>query len=625
MTDPNHSPNIDSATEDGYKDSFAFSPSTKQVDDCGLFIPAMAKNKGNPTPLRRTLPKCPTGIMGLDEITGGGLPQGRPTLVCGAAGCGKSLFGLEFLVRGITQFDEPGALITFEEPARDVAQNVTSLGFDLNDLIARGKLVVDHVQVERSEIEETGEYDLEGLFIRLNHAIASVGAKRVVLDTLESLFSGLSNDAILRAELRRLFHWLKDKGVTAVITGEQGEAKLTRQGLEEYVSDCVILLDHRIVEQISTRRLRVVKYRGSAHGSNEYPFLIDQNGITVLPVTSAGLDHEVSDERISSGIKELDVMLDGKGYYRGSTVLVSGTAGTGKTSLAAHFVNAACRRGERCLYLALEESPRQIIRNMRSIGVDLEAFVVAGRLRFHAARPSLYGLETHLAIVHTQIETFKPRAVVLDPISNFTTVGSDAEVRSMLLRLVDFLKTRQITAFFTNLTSGGGTLERTEVGISSLVDTWMLLRDIELSGERNRGMYVLKSRGMPHSNQIREFLLTPQGINLVEAYVGSAGVLTGSSRLAQEAQEAAEAFQREQEISRQHRLLHQKRQAMEAQIAVLRASFEAEADEMRNAIELEKDREAQLRRDRVRMAESRKTNGATARQRLNTARKSADQ
>ncbi len=443
----------------------------------------------------KTLPKCPTGISGLDEITGGGLPRGRPTLICGSAGCGKSLFGMEFLVRGITEFNEPGVLMSFEESAKDVTENVRSLGFDLADLVARKKLVIDHVELDRSQIEETGEYDLEGLFIRLNHAIDSVKAKRVVLDTLETLFSGLSNEGILRAELRRLFHWLKDKGVTAIITGEQGDAKLTRQGLEEYVSDCVIFLDHRIEEQISTRRLRVVKYRGSAHGSNEYPFLIDEAGITVLPVTSAGLAHEVSNERISSGVKELDEMLGGKGYFRGSTVLVSGTAGTGKTSLAAHFAHAACQRGEKCLYFALEESPPQIMRNMKSIGLNLERWVKAGRLRFQAGRPSLYGLETHLAQAHKLIADFEPQSVVFDPISNFTSVASSSEVNSMLLRMIDFLKAQQMTAFLTNLTGAGMALEGTTVGISSLVDTWLLLRDIEFQRGAATGVSTCLNRG----------------------------------------------------------------------------------------------------------------------------------
>jgi circadian clock protein KaiC len=554
----------------------------------------------------QTLPKCPTGIDGLDEITGGGLPRGRPTLICGGAGCGKSLMSMEFLVRGITEFDEPGVLMSFEEPARDVVQNVMSLGFDLDDLIRRKKLVIDHVQVDRSEIEETGEYDLEALFIRLNHAIDSIGAKRVVLDTIETLFAGLTNDGILRSELRRLFHWLKDKGVTAVITGEQGTASLTRQGLEEYVSDCVIFLDHRIIEQISTRRLRVVKYRGATHGTNEYPFLIDEDGITVLPVTSLGLAHAVSNERISSGVKELDEMLGGKGYFRGSSVLVSGTAGTGKTSLSAQFFDAACRRGERCLYFAFEESSSQIIRNMQSLGINLEPWVKNGRLVFHASRPSLFGLEMHLATIYKHIRDFKPDAVVIDPISNLMTVGNGAEVNSMLLRLVDLLKSRQITGFFVSLTSGGSVLEGTNLGISSLMDTWLLLRDIELNGERNRALYVLKSRGMPHSNQIREFLLTENGIRLINAYIGPSGVLTGSSRLAQEAKERVEAIARGAEAERKKLELSRKRQAMEAHIAATRAAFTAEEAELLRSIEENAQREQRAEQDRSDMAVSRK-------------------
>jgi circadian clock protein KaiC len=567
--------------------------------------PAATKSKAGVRERRQQLPKCPTGISGLDEITGGGLPRGRPTLVCGGAGCGKSLMGMEFLVRGTTQFDEPGVLMTFEEPARDVSKNVASLGFDLDELIAKKKLVIDHVRVERNEIEETGEYDLEGLFIRLNHAIQTVGAKRVVLDTIESLFSGLSNYAILRAELRRLFHWLKDKGVTAVITGEQGDNTLTRQGLEEYVSDCVIFLDHRIVEQVSTRRLRVVKYRGSVHGTNEYPFLIDEDGITVLPVTSLTLDHPVSNERISSGVAELDEMLGGEGYYRGSSVLVSGTAGTGKSTLAAHFVLAAARRGERRLYFAFEESPSQIVRNMHSISVDLEPWVRKGLLKFSASRPTLYGLETHLATVHKQISDFKPSIVVLDPISNLVTVGNPTEVRSMLLRLIDFLKMHQITALLTNLTGGGHVIEGTDLGVSSLMDSWLLLRDIEFNGERNRGIYVLKSRGTAHSNQIREFLVTSKGIRLVDVYLGPGGVLTGSSRVAQEARERAEASARTQEIERRRRELDRKRQSLEHQIAAMRTAFDAEQEEMLKLIEQDKLREARLQSDVADMAASR--------------------
>jgi circadian clock protein KaiC len=570
----------------------------------------MAANERRGKLASATLPKCPTGIGGLDEITGGGLPRGRPTLICGGAGCGKSLMSMEFLVRGIAEFGEPGVLMSFEEPTRDVVQNVTSLGFDLDDLIRRKKLVIDHVQVERSEIEETGEYDLEALFIRLNHAIDSVGAKRVVLDTIETLFAGLTNDGILRSELRRLFHWLKDKGVTAVVTGEQGTASLTRQGLEEYVSDCVIFLDHRIIDQISTRRLRVVKYRGTTHGTNEYPFLIDEEGITVLPVTSLGLAHPVSNDRVSSGVKELDEMLGGEGYFRGSSILVSGTAGTGKTSLSAHFVDAACRRGERCVYYAFEESPSQIIRNMQSVGINLEPWVKNGRLIFHAARPTLFGLETHLATIHKQIRDFKPDSVVIDPISNLVTVGKGVEVNSMLLRLVDLLKSRQITAFLVSLTSGGAVLEGTELGISSLMDTWLLLRDIELNGERNRGLYVLKSRGMPHSNQIREFLLTERGIRLINAYLGPSGVLTGSSRLAQEAKERVEAMTRRAEAEREKLELRRKREAMEAQIAATRAAFTAEEAELLKAITEHEQREQRVEQDRNEMALSRKGSDA---------------
>ena len=452
--------------------------------------------------LRKQLPKAPTGIQGLDEITGGGLPRGRPTLICGSAGCGKTLLAMEFLVRGARQFNEPGVFMAFEETAKDLTQNVASLGFNLKDLIARKKMVLDFVYIERSEIEETGEYDLEGLFIRLGQAIDSIGAKRVVLDTIESLFSGLPNPLILRAELRRLFRWLKTKGVTAIITGERGEDTLTRQGLEEYVSDCVIVLDHRISEQVSSRRLRVVKYRGSTHGTNEYPFLIDENGISVLPVTSLGLQQTASTQRIPTGITRLDAMLGGTGYYRGSSVLISGTAGTGKSSLAAHFAAAACHRGERALYFAFEESPSQIMRNMSSIGIDLQLCVQKGLLQFQANRPTFAGLEMHLTMMHKAISAFKPQVVIVDPLNSFIIGSNEPEVKAMLMRLVDFLKMNQITGLFTNLTSGGGALEQTDVAISSLIDTWLLLRDIELGGERNRGLYILKSRGMAHSNQI---------------------------------------------------------------------------------------------------------------------------
>ena len=534
-----------------------------------------------------TLQKSPTGIQGFDEITAGGLPAGRPTLVCGSAGCGKTLFGIEFLVRGATLYNEPGVFMSFEETNDELIKNVASLGFDLEDLIKNKKIALDHVHIERSEIEETGEYDLEGLFIRLGYAIDSIGAKRVVLDTIESLFAGLPNQLILRAELRRLFRWIKAKGVTAIITGERGGKTLTRQGLEEYVSDCVVVLDHRVTEQTSTRRLRVVKYRGSLHGTNEYPFIIDETGFSVLPITSLGLEHIVSNERISSGITELDKMLEGKGYFRGSTVLVSGTAGVGKTSVAAHFAEAACKRGERVLYLCFEESPNQLMRNMRSIGIKLEPWVHKGLLQFQATRPTFYGLEMHLAVTHKAVSEFKPDIVIMDPINTFILGDKENEVKTMLMRIVDFLKENQITALFTSLTSTEKALESSDVGISSLIDTWLLLRDIELNGERNRGMYVLKSRGMANSNQIREFILTDDGVKLREVYIGASGVLTGSARVAQEAHENAGLLRRKHEIERKKRELERKRKVMESRIAALNAEFKSEESEALKNIEME--------------------------------------
>jgi circadian clock protein KaiC len=563
--------------------------------------------KADRKPGNKNLLKSPTGIQGFDEITGGGLPEGRPTLVCGGAGCGKTLFGFEFLVRGATQFNEPGVFMSFEETNEELIQNVASLGFDLEDLIKNKKIALDHVHIERSEIEETGEYDLEGLFIRLNYAIDTIGAKRVVLDTIESLFAGLPNQLILRAELRRLFRWLKEKGVTAIITGERGGETLTRQGLEEYVSDCVIMLDHRVTEQTSTRRLRVVKYRGSMHGTNEYPFLIDESGFSVLPVTSLGLEHVVSNKRISSGINALDKMLEGKGYYRGSTILVSGTAGVGKTSVAAHFAEAACKRGERVLYFCFEESPNQLMRNMRSIGIKLEHWVEKGLLQFQATRPTIYGLEMHLAVTHKAVNAFKPEVVILDPINTFIIGDKENEVKTMLMRIVDFLKLNQITALFTSLTTTESALESSDVGISSLIDTWLLLRDIELNGERNRGMYVLKSRGMANSNQIREFILTNHGVELREAYIGASGVLTGSARIAQEALENAKVLTRKQDIEQKKRELERKRKALEAQITSLNADFESVESEAVKMIKTEQDAIKRLEEDKIEMAVSRKS------------------
>ncbi|HEV8337051.1 MAG TPA: circadian clock protein KaiC [Candidatus Polarisedimenticolia bacterium] len=583
----------------------------------------MSKSTVKQNPAIRSLPKTPTGIEGLDEITGGGLPRGRPTLICGSAGCGKTLFAMEFLVHGATEFGEPGVFMAFEETAGELAQNVRSLGFDLEELAARNKLLVDYVHVERSEIEETGEYDLEGLFIRLGHAIDTVGAQRVVLDTIETLFGGLSNSTILRSELRRLFRWLKDKGVTAVITGERGRGEmLTRQGLEEYVSDCVIVLDHRVTENLSTRRLRIVKYRGTFHGTNEYPFVIGETGISVLPITSLGLRHKVSEERISTGVPRLDAMLGDEGVYRGSTVLLSGTAGTGKTSLAAYFADATCRRGERCLYLAFEESESQMVRNLRSISLDLAPWLEKGLLRFHATRPTSYGLEAHLAMLHKLVNDFQPRVVIVDPITNFLKASTQTESVAMLTRLIDFLKDKQITALFTSLTHGedGIALEQTGVGISSLIDTWILMRDIELGGERNRGIYVLKSRGMAHSNQIREFLLTDHGVDLQDIYVGPEGVLTGSLRLAQEARELAAALSRQQEIDRRQRDLERKRRSVEAQMAVQRREFDAEEEELKRFIAQEQAAIAQIRQEREQMARSRKADAPAKTKRNRTPR-----
>lgn len=553
----------------------------------------------------RTLPKSPTGIDGFDEITSGGLPEGRPTLICGDAGCGKTLFGMEFLVRGATEFGEPGVFVAFEEKESDLVANVSSLGFDLEQLIKENNIRLDHVRVSREEIDETGAYDLEGLFIRIGHAIDSIGAKRIVLDTIETLFSGFSNPAILRAEIRRLFHWLKDKGVTAVITGERGDGTLTRHGLEEYVSDCVILLDHRVNDQVSTRRLRVVKYRGSTHGTNEYPFLIGEDGFSVLPVTSVSLANSTSSERVPTGVKELDDMLGGQGYYRGSSVLVSGTAGTGKSSLSAYFANATCERGEKCLYFAFEESRTQIVRNMASIGLDLQKHLDSGLLEIHASRPMHQGLETHLALIQKMVQSKKPCAVILDPISNFETVGSTRDVNAMLIRLIDYLKQHSITGFFVSFNSGGGIHESTEIGMSSLMDTWILLRDLEHQGERNRGIYVLKSRGMKHSNQVREFHISEAGISLREVYVGPEGVMTGTARTAQEMREMDVRVAQVEDVERRKSAAEKRKRALEAQIAALEAEMESERIELELAEKSQSRQQERASESRSQMATSR--------------------
>ena len=559
------------------------------------------------------LPKAPTGIAGLDEITGGGLPRGRPTLICGGAGCGKTIMAMEFLVQGAVAYGEPGVFMAFEESPEDLDQNFAALGANLKTLVASKKLVIDCVQIDRDAVSEAGAYDLEALFIRLGAAIDAVGAKRVVIDTLEVLFAGLSNAAVLRSELQRLFRWLKDKGVTSIVTGERGEKTLTRIGLEEYVADCVIVLDHRVEKQSATRRLRIAKYRGAGHGTSEYPFLIEEHGISIFPITSIGLRQKASAERVSSGVVQLDTMLGGAGYYRGSSVLVSGTAGSGKTSLAAHFAHAATARGERCLWFHFEEATGQLVRNARSIGIDLEPALRRKLLHIECSRPTTYGLEMHLVSLHRLVNEFSPKVVILDPISNFAALGNDAEVKSMLVRMIDFLKTRQITALLTNLTQGGAALEATDSDVSSIVDTWLVLRDLENGAERNRVLHVLKSRGMAHSNQLREFILTDHGVRLREVYVGPSGdLLTGSARDALEGQETAQALIVNQDGKLRERALERKRQALQARIAMLEAEFEADRTEAATAIEQDRQRAAIAAGDRLTMARLRRSDASPA-------------
>lgn len=533
--------------------------------------------------------KSPTGISGLDEITEGGLPAGRPTLVCGAAGCGKTMLAAEFLVKGATEYAEPGVFMMFEESTDELVENMRSLGFDLDQLQRQKKLALDFVRVERSEIEETGEYDLEGLFIRLGYAIDAIGAKRVVLDTVEALFAGVPNHAILRAELRRLFRWLKDKGVTAIITAERGESAFTRYGLEEYVADCVILLDHRIEDQVSTRRLRVVKYRGSAHGTNEYPFLIGRTGLSVLPITSLALNHQASRERLSTGIRGLDDMLDGQGLFRGSSLLVSGAPGTGKSSIAASFVNAACARGEKAVLFAYEESESQLLRNMESIGLNLRRWVDKGLLKIESTRPTLQGLEQHLVHMYDLVREFHPQVVAVDPISNLTSQRDDSGLKLTLMRLIDFLKTEGTTALFTSLTVDAAAfpVATSEVGVSSLMDSWLLLANMAVNGERTRTLQVLKSRGMPHSNQVREFVFSDKGVDLVDVYLHGDQVLTGTARVAHEAQVLAANDLRGRDHERRLRDLANRRKALDAQIADLNAQLLERAGEVEFAIERE--------------------------------------
>jgi circadian clock protein KaiC len=554
----------------------------------------------------KIFPKCLTGIQGLDEITNGGLPQGRPTLICGAAGCGKTLMGIEFLVRGATQYGEPGVLISFEETPEELTQNVISLGWNLEQLIREQKLAIDYIYIDPHEIQEAGNYDLQALFIRIGSLLDQTQAKRVVLDTIEVLFVGLGNASIVRAELRRLFRWLKDKGVTAIITGERGESTLTRQGLEEYVSDCVIRLDQRVQDELSTRRLQIIKYRGSQHGTNEYPFLITEEGISVLPITSVGLEHQVSKERISSGVPRLDAMLDNQGYFQGSSILITGTAGTGKSTFCAHFAAATCQRGEGCLYLATEEAPQQILRNMGAYGLDLETYIEQGLLYFQAIRPSAYGLEMHLMMLHQYLQKFKMTTVVIDPMSNLIISGSINQTKVFFIRLLDFLKSKNITVLLTNLTPGGASLEQTEIGVSSLIDTWIDLRTVESNGERNRLLYILKSRGMAHSNQGREFLITSQGIELLDVYLGQGTVMTGSARATQEAQEKLQATTRQLLLERKQKELERKELVIKSQIAALQAELAVEHEEFNLLTQQEVVHTSNLQQERQIIAHLRK-------------------
>src|ERR1700731_1088275 len=569
---------------------------------------ARASKRTHTPPASPALPplkKAPSGIAGFDEITGGGVPAGRHTILCGGPGCGKTMFAMEFLIRGATEFGEPGVLMTFEETGEEMSRNVESLGFNVQSLVDKKKLFLDYVRIEPSEIQETGEYDLEGLFVRLQHAVDLVGAKRVVLDTVEAIFSGFGNAGMLRAEIRRLFRWLKDRGLTTVITAECGTGgTLKRYGLEEYVSDCVVSLDHRVNDQISTRRMRIVKYRGSSHCTDEYPFLIDKKGFSVLPLSSIRLDHKVSKDRISSGIKDLDAMLEGRGFFKGSSILVSGTSGSGKSTVAAHFANETCRSGKRALYIAFEESSAQVTRNMRSVGINLAQYIKKGLLGFHAWRPSQHGLEMHLLRIHDLVDEFKPQVVIVDPITNLISANLN-EVHAMLMRLLDFLKDRQITAMFTTLTANRGVEEQTEVGISSLTDTWILLRDLELNGERNRCLYVLKSRGMAHSNQIREFVLGRNGVRLLPAYVGSGTVYTGSARLAQEAREKAEALREQQQLEEKRKEFSVRRNVLESQIAALRSEWSFGESEFARLTRQRNERQQRLALDREEMGKIR--------------------
>ncbi len=518
------------------------------------------------------LAKVPTGIEGFDEITFGGLPAGRTTLLTGLSGSGKTVFGMQFLAQGAARYGEPGVLVGFEETEDELITNAASLGFDFANLISAGKLVIDRISVEPDVVVETGRYDLSALHIRIEHAVDSIGARRIVLDGIPALFYGLTDTSAVRIALTRLYAWLKSKGLTALVTAESN-TELAQHGLGLSLTDCIVVAGERTRENVSTRYLRVAKYRGSAHGTSEYPCLIGSTGYKVIPLTSITVDYEASTERISTGIPRLDTMLGGQGFYRGNSVMVTGGAGTGKSSLAAHLALATCQRGKRCLYFAFEESQEEVMRNMRSIGVDLRPQVAAGLLKFRSSRATMFGLEMHLAMMENEIAAFQPHVVILDPVSNLLSIGSFNEVRAMVSRLVDFLKGRGITSLLTSLSMTDP--PESDVGVSSLVDTWMLLTNFEANGEQTRLLRILKSRGSAHSSQVREFIMTDRGVRLEDVYLGPEGMLTGTARKAQEARELAEADLRLREMERKERQYQQRRAALQAQVAALQAEIEA--------------------------------------------------
>ncbi len=553
------------------------------------------------------LPKAPTGVAGLDEITRGGLPKGRSTLLTGGTGCGKTLLGLQFLVAGAREYGEPGVLITFEESAEKVTANFASLGFDLDGLLRDGLLVIYAFRAEPTEVVGTGEFDFEPLLLLLDEAIKRIGARRVVLDSIESLFGMFSAQAIVRAELGRLFGWLEDRAVTAIVTGERGDnGSLSRHGIEEFVSDCVIALDHRVHEGVATRRLQVVKYRGSAHETNEYPFIISAGGFSVWPVTAVSLDYGASEERVSTGVPRLDYMLSG-GLFRGSTVLVSGSAGTGKTTLGAQLIDAACARGERALLVLYEESTDEVIRNMRSVGLNLRRWAEAGPLRIWAVRPTEFGLESHLAAVSELLAEHAPAVAVMDGIASLLSGPGRGEVASMLARKFHLFKSRGITAMATILTEDD---IESAIGVSSRADTWLLLRNIESDGERNRLLFVLKQRGSANSNQVREFVLTDHGVELVDVYVGPAGVLTGSARLAQETRERDAGLQQQEDQQRRTRELRRGIARGQAQLAALQDELAAQQAELGRIAGREQHRAADGQAARLAMAAQRRADPA---------------